>query len=294
MEQQSFKQDQRAPNEVKLRARPFSSAHDALSSLVSALQATIPGSDWLVARVDGLDSSILYASAECGQLKHGGSLPVNGILSTWTRRPLLRDDGGVLGVLFATQALVLTPAQTQLLDALSRTASTLLGIYLKEEAARQHSSQGGQAEADRLTNLGTREAWERALAQEDMALAVLGQNALVLRVELLELAEISNRFGLKTSDAFLKKTAKVLRHHFRESDVLCRVSDGVFGIVVRGAPSSAAAEVAARTAEALEGAHLTARVGYATRLASGSLAAAYAAAGTAHQAGMPASVGLPS
>jgi diguanylate cyclase len=300
------------------RGRPFESVSDALTAMVDLLNLYVPFQLWMVTRVDGEAWTVLHANDNgygvssghvfcwsdslCSRMVRGegphyaedvqcvaeyADAPILKKLpfSAYVGQPLIRNDGSLIGTLCAINpntVPVLTQEQRTLVETVTRAMSTLLSTYLDAEEARQLAAiSQKEAETDALTKLGNRRAWDAALASEEGALRSLGQNAMVMVIDLDGLKETNDTLGHDAGDAMLRKAGKILRQHFRGKDVVCRLGGDEFGVLVRGVTENSAPEIRSRICAALSAGYVPASVGCAMRLAHRTLQDAVKAADAA-------------
>lgn len=295
--------------------KPFESLADGLKTLIHCLQMHVPLRVWMVTRVTGNDWNVLHVSDRDGALHTGdvvkwsdsycsrmvkGETPrfapnvasiseyrtagINDLLEIgcYIGQPLRASDGTLLGTLCAIDPLArsdFSPEQKILVETVARTICTLISGYMNLEQARQKQAElHYRAETDSLTGLSNRHAWKDALNAEELALESLGENAMVLMVDLDGLKLTNDTLGHDAGDQYLRKAAAVLREQFREADVLARIGGDEFAILARGVSSEEAARIKERLALAFDCANVHASVGFAMRLSHRNLKEALRAA----------------
>lgn len=288
--------------------KPFNSLEEGLNTLLQCLEMHIPMRIWMVTRVTGNDWNVLHVIDRNKTVKRGDvfqwsdsycsrmvrdeapsfapdsqSIPVyqaagiNKLLriGCYIGQSLRSSDGALLGTLCAVdpEPKENFSAEEQFLaQTTARTMSTLISAYLKLEQARQKEAQlRYRAETDRLTGLANRRAWEDALDAEELALEDLGENAMVMMVDLDGLKLVNDTLGHEAGDQYLRKGAAVLKEQFRDADVLARLGGDEFAVLVRGISKEEAVGVRERLARAFESADVRASVGFAMRLSYRSL-----------------------
>jgi diguanylate cyclase (GGDEF)-like protein len=100
-----------------------------------------------------------------------------------------------------------------------------------------------RATTDQLTGLPNRRALERSLAQVD------GQASLLM-VDIDHFKQLNDGFGHAAGDAALKQMAQIFNRTLREGDVAARVGGEEFALLLRGADTRVAMEVAERVRRA--------------------------------------------
>lgn len=134
-------------------------------------------------------------------------------------------------------------------DTMTGSISTLISAYMKLEQVRQkHAELHYRAQTDQLTGLGNRHAWRDTLTAEEPALDSLGENAMVMMVDLDGLKQTNDTLGHEAGDRYLQNAASVLRMQFRDADVLARIGGDEFAVLVRGISAEDAVRVKERLA----------------------------------------------
>lgn len=282
---------------------PFESLADGLKTLVQSLQMHVPLRVWMVTRVSGNDWNILYVAdrekalqvgdvfqwsdSYCIRMVRGEgpcfapdatgvstyrSAGINAFLDIgcYIGQPLRASDGTLLGTLCAVDPAPqsgFSAAQQSHVEAVARTISTLITVFMKLAQERQkHAELHYRAHTDPLTGLGNRHAWRDALKAEEAALESIGENAMVMMVDLDGLKQTNDTLGHAAGDQYLQNAASVLREQFREADVLARIGGDEFAVLVRGISGEEAALVRERLERAFESADVQASIGFAMRL----------------------------
>lgn len=283
--------------------KPFDSLDDGLQSLVQCLQSNIPIRIWMVTRVTGNDWNVLHIVDRSNEIKPGDvfnwsdsycsrmvrdegprfapdsrvvpayrSAGINSSLNIgcYIGQPLYSSGGTLLGTLCAVDPeprKSFSAEQQILVTTVARTISTLISHYLKVEERRQKEAQLlYRAETDALTGLANRHVWEDALDIEEAALQSLGENAMVMVVDLDGLKLMNDTQGHEAGDRLLRRAAAVLQEQFRDADVLARVGGDEFAILVRGISNEQAAGINERLRQAFETVDVQASVGFSMRL----------------------------
>lgn len=292
--------------------QPFDSLDAGLAALVKCLNMFVPLRIWMVTRVTGNDWNVLHVSDAEGKIQRGDvfpwsdsycsrmvregaprfapdaqsvpvyrDAPINAALDigAYIGQPLRAGDGTLLGTLCAADAqpqAPFTPEQRFLVESITRTMSTLIVGFMKLEKARQVEAQlRYRAETDPLTGLSNRHAWEEALKSEEGALGTLGENAMVMMIDLDGLKIANDTLGHAEGDRYLVKAAGVLEHELRDADVLARIGGDEFAVLLRGVSKEAAQAIVNRVAEAFAKANVHASIGHAMRLTQGCLEDAF-------------------
>ncbi len=157
-------------------------------------------------------------------------------VSSYLGVPLLRGDGELYGTVCGF-GLERQPATfVDHLPLVEHTAR-LLSTILAQEGAAVASQQLIErviedSERDVLTGLLNRRGWERALGVEESRCQRSGCSATVIVVDLDGLKAVNDSRGHAAGDAFLQRTAGVLRESSRPSDVVARLGGDEFAVLV--------------------------------------------------------------
>jgi diguanylate cyclase (GGDEF)-like protein len=128
---------------------------------------------------------------------------------------------------------------------------------------------------DDLTNLANRRAFTEAAAAELVRARRSGRPLAVALVDLDDFKRINDTFGHATGDRILCDVADVLREHFREVDLPCRLGGEEFAVLLPETELAGAREAAERFVTALaEGEFGDGRIGPNGITASAGVAAA--------------------
>lgn len=283
--------------------RPYELLEVALTDLVQCLKAFVPCRVWMVTRVTGDDWSVLVADDSLGEIKAGmvlhwpdsycsrmaqgigpcfapdaQSVPayaaagINSALriGSYIGQPLLGSDGALLGTLCAVDPEPqgpLTGQQTHLVETTARTISTLMsGKMMLEQLRQAEANLRYLAELDSLTGLSNRHSWEMALADEETALHSLGENAMVMMVDLDGLKQANDTMGHAFGDQYIRNAAHTLRGQLRDTDIVARLGGDEFGVIVRNTSTGEAEKLHERVKAAFVEAGVQASSGFAMRL----------------------------
>jgi diguanylate cyclase (GGDEF)-like protein len=88
------------------------------------------------------------------------------------------------------------------------------------------------ARTDALTGLPSKVVWAEALETERVRRARYRRAVVVMNVDIDGLKEINRRFGSKAGDEVLRGAATVLRRNLRDSDLVARIEEDEFGILM--------------------------------------------------------------
>ncbi|MDQ1648996.1 MAG: hypothetical protein QOG60_1053 [Frankiaceae bacterium] len=167
-------------------------------------------------------------------------------VSSYLGVPLLRGDGGLYGTLCGFGLKPQPPTFVANLALVEHTAR-LLSTILTQEGAAVASQQliervTEDSERDVLTGLLNRRGWERALEVEESRCRRSGCSATVIVADLDGLKTINDTEGHPAGDAFLRRTADVLRENSRPSDVVARIGGDEFGVLFTAPAEDASAQ----------------------------------------------------
>lgn len=283
--------------------RPYELLEIALTDLVQCLKAFVPSRVWMVTRVVGDDWNVLVVDDSLGEVKPGAvfhwpdtycSRMVQGLgpcfapdsqavpvyataevnkvmhIGSYIGQPLVGSDGALLGTLCAVDSAPreeFTPAQMHLVQTISRTMGTLMAGKMTLEQLRQaEANLRYLAELDALTGLSNRHGWELALADEEAALQSLGENAMVMMVDLDGLKQANDTMGHAFGDQYIRNAAHTLRRQLREGDIVARLGGDEFGVIVRNTSTREADKLHERVKAAFVEAGVQASTGFAMRL----------------------------
>jgi diguanylate cyclase (GGDEF)-like protein len=148
-------------------------------------------------------------------------------------------------------------------------AAALGAVRVHEQHAADVLQRAVRAEVDAmvdpLTQLGTRLAWNQALAEEDARSRRTGRPACVLTVDLDGLKRTNDYYGHEAGDRLLRAAATTLRRTSRLCDHVSRLGGDEFGIVAVECDAAAADALLVRYRAALAAAGIEASVGVAVR-----------------------------
>ncbi|HEY7526038.1 MAG TPA: GGDEF domain-containing protein [Candidatus Limnocylindria bacterium] len=88
------------------------------------------------------------------------------------------------------------------------------------------------ARVDALTGLPGRQAWTDALETERVRRARYRRPVVVMNVDIDGLKETNQRFGRAAGDEVLRGAAGVLRRNLRDADLVARIGDDEFGVML--------------------------------------------------------------
>lgn len=293
--------------------QPYESLEEGLTALIKCLSLFVPFRLWMVSRVHGSESNVLVAEdayrevtpgtlahwtdSYCSRMVEGqgpcfapdaqaipayAAAPANRtmLIGAYIGQPLVDSEGTLLGALCAVDPQCkpeFTSAQEYLVETITRTMSALISGKLNLDQARQEEAKLRYlAERDALTGLTNRHGWDAALAEEELALKALGENAMVIMVDLDGLKATNDSRGHDCGDKYLVEAARTLRAQLRDIDIVARLGGDEFGAIVRNTSKEEADRLHERLKAAFREAGIQASTGHAMRLSCGTLCAALA------------------
>lgn len=196
--------------------------------------------------------------------------------------PLHRTDGSLFGTLVGLDPQPRDKEIREELDTVTLLAD-LLGAVLNAElnagdAVRQAERVGADATRDGLTGLYNRRGWDMLLQREEERCSRYGHSACLVSIDLDDLKFINDAQGSASGDALLMRTARALEGVTRGSDVVARLGDDEFGMLMVECDYFDAQAMLLRVQEALAGADVRASLGMAMRKAGYDLEEAFAMA----------------
>ena len=206
------------------------------------------------------DGVALHAIGPSGQLEpwsaRGAWRTGAGDLRDCMSVPLMRGDErvGTLDLL-AAPGTSWRPAQLSLIRTAAGALGAALGARLELQRLRN------QPGRDALTGLPDARAFRTRLTEELMRGRRHDVPASVIVLDVDRLAALNERYGRDVGDVVLSETALVLKLVLRETDVVARLGEDSFGILLPETDRNSALRCADRVRRALEE-HRFARVGH--------------------------------
>ena len=193
--------------------------------------------------------------------------------------PIHGPDGSLFGTLCAFDPAPQPDAVAAELP-LVQLLSDLLASILTHELgtlgeARRTERASLDADADPLTRLPNRRAWQRLLEAEEVRCRRYGHPAGVMLVDLDEMKAVNDSGGLRAGDELLMAAAQVLRRAGRSSDLIARIGGDEFAILAAECDPTTARALTHRIERALADNHISASLGFAARDPAVGLAAAW-------------------
>lgn len=183
--------------------------------------------------------------------------------------PLRRSDGALFGTLCAIDPRPQPDTVLGELDTL-----TLMGDLLGRILAAELDAGGAARRADRaevdstrdpLTGAVNRRGWDMLVRREEERCSRYGHSACVVSLDLDDLHFINDTQGRAAGDSMLIRTARALEGVTRGTDIVARVGDDEFAMLMVECDYFDAQALLMRVQEALAGADVRASLGMALR-----------------------------
>ncbi len=201
-------------------------------------QGTIVGFDGGMERLTGWTAAdVVGRAAGVPILLEGGLVPVAG--QETADFALLARDGSVLDV---EAALVRGPGTGE------RITVSILRVVARNLGGRVQPSAG----RDPLTGLATRASFLERLGVEMRETATSGRPLALVVADVDHLRKVADTRGRGAVETVLRKLAGVLRATVREDDLVARLGDDDFAIILSGMGRGSARQVAARLRSTIE------------------------------------------
>ncbi|HYF60243.1 MAG TPA: diguanylate cyclase [Burkholderiaceae bacterium] len=247
------------------------------ADLLALLRRQLPFALWMVTRIDGDDWIVLqvddrhygvsagqrfvWSDSVCSRMVRGlgptyspdirlepgyRDAPIAARLEigAYLGVPILRPDGSALGTLCAIDPKPFEPpeladGQRALVETVARTLGALMELQLRHDALVRRSRRGVAPEiADPVTGLAERAAFEAALRDEQLHFDALGGDAGVLAVGVDHLETVRSLEGPAMAARLLQAVSGSLQASAREHDLVARVGDATFGLLMPGCRSA--------------------------------------------------------
>lgn len=213
------------------------------SFLIDA-KGTIVGFDGDMERLTGWTAAEVVGRASDGRVLAGSGLAPIGSRDT-TELALACRDGQMLDV----EASV-----TQGEGAINRYTVTVLRVVSRNDGARPAPVPG----RDPLTGLATKESFLERLAVEMRSARATGRPLAVVVADVDHLRKVVDAHGREAASGVLRKLGGVLRAIVRDEDLVARLDEDDFAVVLGGLGRGSARQVAARLRSNVERTRFTA------------------------------------
>jgi diguanylate cyclase len=291
--------------------RPYLSLQESLPALLSCLRSIVPMRLWMVGRLAGNAWTVVQADDSQNEVSPGDAFPWPDTLcirvlehygccfaedaadypalaaapvcaslkvGAYIGYPMLSWRGELLGTVCAVDPQPqprFSPQQRQQVETISRTISTLVAHSFKlDEGRRADPVIKPPVHIDHLTGLPNLAGWHNLLDDEELALKMEGDDALVAVVD-IAMPDISiGDAGSLDWDNALVRYGHLLKSHVRGRDAVARIGLNRFGLLLCGLSEQQGRAAVDKIRLALRESGADAAVGYAMRRASGTLAAA--------------------
>jgi uncharacterized protein (TIGR02266 family) len=217
-------------------------AGDGGSFLVDG-QGTIVGFDGGMERLTGWTAAdVVGRSADVPILLGGAFIPAPG--QDVAEIALLTRDGSVLDV---------EASLVRCEGAGDRYTVSILRVVARNDGGRVAPSAG----RDPLTGLATRESFLERLGVEMRAAGANGRPLALVVADVDHLRKVADTRGREAAATVLRKLAGILRATVREDDLVARLADDDFAVILNGLGRGSARQVAARLRSTIERFHFT-------------------------------------
>ena len=115
-----------------------------------------------------------------------------------------------------------------------RATTDTLGVTRQARPRKRPTAaaQAGLARVDPLTGLPNKQVWMEALETERVRRARYRRPVVVMNVDIDGLKETNLRYGREAGDELLCGAANVLRRNLRDSDLVARIDEDEFGVLM--------------------------------------------------------------
>ena len=291
--------------------RPFQSLQESLPALLACLRSIVPMRLWMVGRLASNAWTVLQADDLQNKVRPGDAFPwpdtlcvrvlehygccfaedtaadpilaeapvrMSMKIGAYIGYPILSWRGELLGTVCAIDPAPqprFSPRERLMVETISRTISTLVAHSFKLDEGRR-ADQGAKmpVNIDHLTGLPNLAAWQNLMEEEEIALRLDDDDALVVVAD-IAMPDISiAEAGSADWDSALQKHGHLLKSHVRERDAVARTGLNRFSLLMRGLGEQQGCAAANKIRLALRESGADAAVGHAMRRSSGTLAAA--------------------
>ncbi|MFP4511756.1 MAG: diguanylate cyclase, partial [Acidimicrobiales bacterium] len=179
--------------------------------------------------------------------------------------PLRGPSGEALGVLCGIDPEPSDPSlvdELELVEVLGGLVGSLLALQEASDQARLQVLEAvEQRQRDSLTGVLNRAGWDEAVQREAMRCRSLDQAASVLVIDLDDLKETNDRLGHAYGDEQIQALAHCISTTARADDVVARLGGDEFALLAPASAPGTGEGLAARLAERVQQAGLTASIG---------------------------------
>lgn len=290
--------------------RPFLSLQESLPALLACLRAIVPMRLWMVGRLAGNAWTVIQADDLQGKVRPGDSFPwpdtlcvrvlehygccfaedaaADPILAAAPARtamkvgayigyPMLSWRGELLGTVCAIDPAPQPPFSAQqrlVVEKISRTISTLVAHSFKLDESRIEQRARAPVNLDHQTGLPNLAGWQILLEEEEMALRLEDEDAMVAVVDIAMPGFSTGEAASVDWDEALMRHGHLLKTHVRGRDAVARTGLNRFSLLLRSLGAEQGHAAVDKIRQALHENGANAALGYAMRRASGTLAEA--------------------
>lgn len=252
---------------------------DAADAVLDHLQEVLPLGCWAVTRNDGAQQRVLHARDTAYGIV-AGDVPPEPDAQLFI--PMHRPDGTLFGTVCGfdpTPQPLRIGEHSSLLALLAQLLTSILesDLVITEHLRTLEQAQRA-AESDALTGLLNRSGWDRYLEQEEDRHLRFGDSSAVIIAGLDKLAEITEHRGTDAADGYIVNAGNALRNTVRGADVVARIGDGEFGVVVTAISSNECELLVDRIHDAFRAAGVSGSIGSASYTVASGFAGAIASA----------------
>ncbi len=183
--------------------------------------------------------------------------------------PLVRENGDVFGTLCALDPEPQPPELVTEVPLVEMCGSLLSSILWRDLRAIEHARQTERFDQDlkidSVTQLLSRESWEKVLNAEETRCARYGHTASIFSLDLDGTTRLNETSGRSAGDEYLLRAARSLSGSLRGPDVVARTGDDEFSVLAIECDASSAAMLARRLLSSLKKQNVSASLGFSTR-----------------------------
>ena len=242
---------------------------EVAGEMLALLQKRLAFDLWMITRVEGNNWIVLYARGEgysvcegdvfhwpdsycyrmvnhdapriipdCAANTAYAQAPINESLpiGAYVGIPLTYSDGQLFGTLCAVHPQPMSQditAELPLLEVLANMLGLILSVCLDVSGQARHKEQG---EADRLrddeTGLYNRCGWDYLLSREEQRCRLYGHSACIISVQIHGSCDQMGRDRSGASAEDIVKLAQIIQSTARKDDIVARVGERTFAILV--------------------------------------------------------------
>jgi diguanylate cyclase (GGDEF)-like protein len=263
---------------------PGMSFGDAADAVLDHLQEVLPLGCWAVTRQDGQRLRFLHMRDTVYGFVDEESSAVPHEQHALVSVAMHRSDGTLFGTLCGfdpTPQPVRIAEHSSLLNLLAQLLTSILesDLVITEHLRTLEQAQRA-TELDELTGLLNRSGWDRYLEQEEERHVRFGDSSAVIIAGLDKLAEITEHRGADAAERYIVNAGNALRNTVRGADVVARIGEDEFGVVVTAISAEECELLVDRIHDAFRAAGVSGSIGSASYSVASGFAGAIASATT--------------